>query len=101
MQFLTRRRVLLSGRRRAFFAMPKVRELSPRTLAQAFAAGRINADDCWSAAAVVVGKQRWPRGLVQRVIARFGEPFRLRARAVEEFLLADRLFQCAATRWER
>jgi hypothetical protein len=79
--------------------MPGPRTLAG-TLAQAFAAGRISADDLLDRGRSVVGKKRWLKGLVQRVIARFGEPFRLRARPVEEFLRADRLFLRACDRWD-
>lgn len=79
--------------------MPGSRTLAG-TLAQAFAAGRISADDLLERGRCVVGKKRWLKGLVQRVVARFGEPIRLRAKAVEDFLLADRLFLRVCDRWE-
>ena len=47
-------------------------------LGRARAASR--ADELLERGRCVVGKKRWLKGLVQRVIARFGEPFRLRAK---------------------
>lgn len=69
-------------------------------LARAFAAGRINAAGLLERGRCVVGRKRWLKGLVQRIVDHFGEPHRLRTRPLEEFLLTDRRFLRAFDRWQ-